>query len=537
MTLPTLPEESFRRVLCVVAHPDDMEYGTSAAVARWTARGIEVGYLLLTRGEAGMPNPPAETARLRAAEQQAACAVVGVEHLTVLEHPDGVLVYGLDLRRDICREIRRFKPDVVLGGGYDIETPYGFDQADHRAAGLATLDAVRDAGNRWVFPEQIDHEGLEQHSVRWYIVPALAGSATHGVEVTGESLRRGVASLKAHAAYLAALPDHPAPEDFIPHFTSISGKTMGVEHAVLFRAHDLQAPPGLASDDPQDADEEVPTNPSSSGHLPLNGLSIYYEVYGELDPRETSPLLLIPGGFMATDSMKWWVSAFAGTRTVIVFDQQGHGRTPDTSREMSYEQFADDAAALLRALQIEHADVLGYSQGGGVAIQLALRHPNLVSKLVSLAATYRADGWYPSVIEDIRGLNAAAFAGTSVEKAFKQHTPDPAAFDAYLQKMKRLAINDQNISDAQMRSISAKTMIIAGDTDAVKPEHALAMFTLRGGGDEEAAAPGTLQRIPAARLVILPATSHIGIFGQSTVLAPMVNAFLDDVLPTTPKLF
>ena len=175
--MPALPEESFQRVLCVVAHPDDMEYGTSAAVARWTARGIEVGYLLLTRGEAGMPNPPEETARLRVAEQRAAYAVVGVKHLTVLEHPDGVLVYGLDLRRDICREIRRFKPDVVLGTGYEIETPYGFDQADHRAAGLATLDAVRDAGNRWVFPEQVDDEDLEPHAVRWFIVPGLAGLA------------------------------------------------------------------------------------------------------------------------------------------------------------------------------------------------------------------------------------------------------------------------------------------------------------------------------------------------------------------------
>ena len=243
MTLPALPEETFQRVLCVVAHPDDMEYGASAAVARWTARGIEVGYLLLTRGEAGMPNLPEETARLRVAEQQAACAVVGVRHLTVLEHPDGVLVYGLDLRRDICREIRRFKPDVVLGAGYEIETPYGFDQADHRAAGLATLDAVRDAGNRWVFPEQVDDEDLEPHSVRWFIVPGLAGSATHGVEVTGEPLRRGVASLEAHAAYLAALPGHPAPGDFIPKFTAMSGKAMDVEHAVLFRAHDLQAPP------------------------------------------------------------------------------------------------------------------------------------------------------------------------------------------------------------------------------------------------------------------------------------------------------
>ncbi|MCE7010131.1 PIG-L family deacetylase [Kibdelosporangium philippinense] len=249
MTLPVLPEESFQRVLCVVAHPDDMEYGTSAAIARWTARGIEVGYLLLTRGEAGMPNPPEETARLRVAEQQAACEAVGVKHLTVLEHPDGVLVYGLDLRRDICREIRRFKPDVVLGGSFDIETPFGFDQADHRAVGLATLDALRDAGNRWVFPEQIDEEDLEPHSVRWFIIPKAAGSgATHGVEVTGEPLRRGVASLEAHAAYLAALPNHPAPKDFIPILAAMNGKAMGVKHAVLFRAHDLQAPPELPTE-------------------------------------------------------------------------------------------------------------------------------------------------------------------------------------------------------------------------------------------------------------------------------------------------
>jgi LmbE family N-acetylglucosaminyl deacetylase len=248
-TLPALPEESMRRVLCVVAHPDDMEYGTSAAVARWTARGIEVGYLLLTRGEAGMPNPPEETARLRAAEQRAACDAVGVKHLTILEHPDGVLVYGLDLRRDICREIRRFKPDAVVSGGFEVETPLGFDQADHRAAGLATLDAVRDAGNRWVFPEQIGE--LEPHSVRWLMFPGMPGATrvTHGVDVTGEPLRRGVASLEAHAGYLAALPGHPAPADMIPMFAAMGGKAMGVEHAVLFQVHDLQAPPSFPTED------------------------------------------------------------------------------------------------------------------------------------------------------------------------------------------------------------------------------------------------------------------------------------------------
>src|SRR5690242_405198 len=226
--------------------------------------------------------------------------------------------------------------------------------------------------------------------------------------------------------------------------------------------------------------------PSQSGYLPINGLNLYHQVYGELGSSKP-PLLLIPGAFMATDSMNAWADAFARERTVIMFDQQGHGRTPETSRQMSYEQFADDAAALLHALKVERADVMGYSQGGGVALQLAIRHQSLVSKLVSMSATFRKDGWYPSVFESIGGLNAEAFAGTPVEKAFKEHTPDAEAFDAYLEKMKALNINDQHISDKEMRSISAKTMVIVGDADGVKIDHALEMFKLRGGGDEEAA--------------------------------------------------
>jgi pimeloyl-ACP methyl ester carboxylesterase len=278
------------------------------------------------------------------------------------------------------------------------------------------------------------------------------------------------------------------------------------------------------------------TKPSRGGYLPINGLNLYHEVHGELGTSK-APLLLIPGAFMATDSMKAWADAFARERAVIVFDQQGHGRTPDTARQMSYEQFADDAAGLLRALEVGRADVMGYSQGGGVALQLAIRHPSLVSKLVSMSATFRKEGWYPSVFEAIGGLSAEAFAGTPVEKAFKEHTPDASAFDAYLEKMKHLNINDQDISDEQMRSISAKTMVIVGDADGVKPEHALAMFRLRGGGNEEAAASGVLQEVPAARLVVLPAMSHIGLSEESEVLVPMVSAFLDDVPPKTPQLF
>lgn len=276
--------------------------------------------------------------------------------------------------------------------------------------------------------------------------------------------------------------------------------------------------------------------PSRSGQLRINGLSLYHEVYGELGTSKP-PLLLIPGAFMATDSMALWAKAFARDRAVITFDQQGHGRTPQTSRTMSYEQFADDAAALLRALEVERADVMGYSQGGGVALQLAIRHSPLVSKLVSMSATFRKDGWYPSVFEAMACLSAEAFVDTPVERAFMDHTPDVAAFDAYIEKMKTLNIDDQDISDAEMRSISAKTMVIVGDADGVKPEHALEMFRLRGGGDEEAASSGTLQEVPAARLVVLPATSHVGISGEWELLAPLISAFLDDVAPKTPQLF
>ncbi|NYJ06033.1 PIG-L deacetylase family protein [Petropleomorpha daqingensis] len=243
--LPPLPEDAFRRVLCVVAHPDDVEYGTSSAVATWTARGVEVAYLLLTHGEAGMDAvPPERTAELRTQEQLAASLVVGVSDVTFLDHPDGVLEHGLPLRRDIARAIRRWRPDAVLIGSWEVETRIGLNQADHRAAGLAGLDAVRDAGNRWVFRELLD-EGLEPWSTRWLLI-AGDPRPTHGVEVTGEPLARGVASLEAHGGYLAGIPGHPLPSVMIPAITAMQGRAMGVPNAVLLRAWDLHAPPPIA---------------------------------------------------------------------------------------------------------------------------------------------------------------------------------------------------------------------------------------------------------------------------------------------------
>jgi LmbE family N-acetylglucosaminyl deacetylase len=245
--VPPFPDDAFSKVLCVVAHPDDVEYGISSAVAAWTSHGVDVAYLLLTRGEAGMDgSPPEQTARLRTEEQIAGSRAVGVTDVQFLDHPDGMLEYGLGLRRDIARAIRQRKPDALVVGSWEMEFAAGLNQADHRVAGLAAVDALRDAGNRWVFRDLLN-EGLEPHSVRWLLVGADP-RPTHGVDITGEPLQRGIASLEAHAQYLAGIPGHPAPRLMITGFSAMQGRLMGVKNAVLFRAWDFQAPPPIAAE-------------------------------------------------------------------------------------------------------------------------------------------------------------------------------------------------------------------------------------------------------------------------------------------------
>lgn len=237
--LEPLDHQTIERVLVVVAHPDDAEYGTSAAVAQWTAEGIEVAYLLLTAGEAGMQRSPAEAGPLRAQEQRRACDTVGVDRLTILDFPDGTLEASLALRLAIAREIRAFRPDAVVCGSGAVMVPWGIDHADHRAAGIATIDAVRDADNRWIFPELLRDEDLAPWGATWLLLTGT--EPTHFVPVDPSSVERAVASLSAHEAYLADLPWHPDPQDAIPQMLAGQGQAAGVEHAVTFAAHRLRA--------------------------------------------------------------------------------------------------------------------------------------------------------------------------------------------------------------------------------------------------------------------------------------------------------
>lgn len=208
--LDPMPED-WSTALAIVAHPDDMEYGASAAVARWTDQGKTVAYALVTAGEAGIDGmTPEEVGPLRVGEQYAACEAVGVTDLQILGHPDGMLEYGLPLRRDIAAAIRRVRPELVVTlNHHDTFGPGALNMADHKVTGLATIDAVRDAANRWVFRHLAEEDGLEPwDGVRWVAV-ANSPQPTHAVPVSDSDVERAVASLDAHEAYLAGLGPGP----------------------------------------------------------------------------------------------------------------------------------------------------------------------------------------------------------------------------------------------------------------------------------------------------------------------------------------
>ena len=221
--------EDWDRALAVVAHPDDMEYGASSAVARWTAQGKRIAYLLVTRGEAGIDSmSPTEVIAARAGEQERSCAAVGVETLEFLDHPDGLVVEGVELRRDLAAAIRRHRPDVLLTiNHHESWGGPSWNHADHRAVGRALLDAARDAGNRWLFPD-----AGEPHGPRFVAVNA-SPSCTHYVDVS-DTLDAGIASLRCHELYLSALGGDHDPDAFLRDNARHFGEQAGVEYATAF---------------------------------------------------------------------------------------------------------------------------------------------------------------------------------------------------------------------------------------------------------------------------------------------------------------
>jgi len=227
-------DEDWNRAVAVAAHPDDLEYGAASAIARWTDQGKEITYLLLTRGEAGIDGMhPRDAGPLREAEEVAGAAKIGVSTVDFLDYTDGVIEYGMDLRRDITRAFRKYKPEIVISGNYRLQFPNGkLNMADHRWAGLALLDAARDSGNRWIFPELLG-EGFEPWDGVRSVLTVGSGEPTHGVDV-GDTLARGIASLKEHRAYIDGLSFDFDPEEFLTWSAAAVGERLGVDYGVMF---------------------------------------------------------------------------------------------------------------------------------------------------------------------------------------------------------------------------------------------------------------------------------------------------------------
>jgi pimeloyl-ACP methyl ester carboxylesterase len=253
-------------------------------------------------------------------------------------------------------------------------------------------------------------------------------------------------------------------------------------------------------------------------YAPVNGLEMYYEIHGE-----GQPLVLLHGALSAIGtSFGALLPQLSQTRQVIAIEQQGHGHTADTDRPLTFEQMADDTAVLLDYLGVASADIFGYSLGTGVALHLALRHPDKVHRLVLATTSYNNNGFIPDLLDALEGLQPEQMRGTPWQAEYTRIAPQPENWETLVAKTKYLDLHMPELSEETVRSISAPTLLIFADADIVRLEHAVQMFRLLGGG-----VPVDASGLSRSQLAILPGTSHISLVERADLLLPMIPAFLD----------
>ncbi|MBA3568683.1 MAG: alpha/beta hydrolase [Pyrinomonadaceae bacterium] len=254
----------------------------------------------------------------------------------------------------------------------------------------------------------------------------------------------------------------------------------------------------------------TPTQDGKGRYAEVNGLKMYYEIHGT-----GRPLVVLHGAF-------GWAVVFptlAKNRQVIAIEMQGHGHTADIDRPLTYEQMADDTAALLKQLKIEQADLFGYSMGGNVAMAVAIRHPKLVRKLVTAGSHYGKleDAYDAEVVAQFKSLSPDNFAPKELKDPYDKVAPDPKKWPVLVTKIKKMGSEFKGFAREEMRSIKAHVMVTIGDRDVVRPEHAVEMFRL----------------IPNAQLAVFPGGDHFMLWtNPETLLAPIAT-FLDAPMPKT----
>jgi len=267
---------------------------------------------------------------------------------------------------------------------------------------------------------------------------------------------------------------------------------------------------------------EMANSPQETGYAHVNSLEIYYEIHGT-----GRPLVLLHGALSAIGtSFAKVLPSLAETWRVIAVELQAHGRTADTNRPLRYELMAGDTAALLGHIGVEDADIFGWSLGAGVALQVAIRHPEVVRKLVLASATYNSGGLHPGVLAGIEYLTPEALAGSPFQEEYARIAPNPGDWPTLIAKMKELDGRVQDWLPEDVRSIEAPTLLIIGDSDVVRPEHAVEMFRVLGGG-----VAGDVAGLPNSQLAVLPGTTHVTLVNRADWLLSMIGEFLDAPMP------
>lgn len=256
---------------------------------------------------------------------------------------------------------------------------------------------------------------------------------------------------------------------------------------------------------------------ATTGYAPVNGLQMYYEIHGAGEP-----LVLLHGAVSGIGtSFGAVLPQLAKNRRVIAVEYQGHARTADVDRPLTYPQLADDVVGLLRHLGLERADFFGYSMGSGIALELAIAHPEVVRKLVLASVAYSPDGCHPGLLEGMAELTPDMMAGSPFEEEYLRLAPHPEHFATLLEKVKRVDVEFTGWPTEAVGSIQAPVLLVIGDSDLVRPEHAVEMFRMFGGG-----VFGDVTGLPDSQLAILPGTTHVGVADRADWLAPMIDSFL-----------
>jgi pimeloyl-ACP methyl ester carboxylesterase len=250
-----------------------------------------------------------------------------------------------------------------------------------------------------------------------------------------------------------------------------------------------------------------------------DGMEIYFEEHGSGTGR---PVVLIHGALSGIGTSFGTILPLLKSRRVIAVELQAHGRTPDIDRPLTVEHFAADVVELLDRLGVTRADVVGWSMGAGVALQLGTDHADRVGRLVLASVSYRPDGLHPGLLDGIQDLQPEHLHGSEFHEEYLRTAPDPAGWANLVAKIKAFDANPPRWTADQVRALAAPTMLVLGDSDIVRPEHAVEMFRLLGGG-----VPGDLTGLPRCRLAILPGTTHVTIPQRAELLAPLIEEFLD----------